>query len=317
MTRVLGSFKVRSGNKILDYRLGEDLDLKKIKTFFQEIYQVKKLWKGPRHVLGILTKNNQVYFLKLATSEGISVVTKNEYYWNNYFNNYSEDIRYLVPKNYDSGLYENKYFYLITDFFDGKLLCKTRKGYQKASDLVNYIPQIIELSEIIQQLPQVNFADDKYEDVNYQTRFLSKTRNWFGDIPAGVCKKFNIESLLEIVEKGISELSSRPRHGDFAPWHIVKLSNKILGLIDGEHALSHGVEGYDICYFIQRVFSVLKNAEIAKDVYSRLKEKGYQRSKLKTVLAARAIGGFLDESLTDKLGYGFANSFKEWVEKLT
>ena len=86
MTRVLGSFKVRSGNKILDYRLGEDLFLKKIKSSFQKIYRVKKLWKGPRHVLGILTKNNQVFFLKLATSEGISVVTQNEYYWNNYFN---------------------------------------------------------------------------------------------------------------------------------------------------------------------------------------------------------------------------------------
>lgn len=315
MTRVLGSFKVRSGNKILDYRLGEDLDLKKIKSFFQKIYQVKKLWKGPRHVLGVLTRNNQVYFLKLATSEGISVVTKNEYYWNNYFNYYLQNTRYLVPKNYDSGLYKNKYFYLITDFFDGKLLCKTRRGYQKASNLVKYIPQIIELSEIIQQLPQVNFADDK--DVNYKVRFLSKIRNWFGDIPAGVSKKFNIEILLEIVEKGVSELSSRPRHGDFTPWHIVKLPDKILGLIDGEHALSESVEGYDICYFIQRVFSVLKNAEIAKDIYSRLKEKGYQRSKLKTVLAARAIGGFLDESLTDKPAYGFANTFKEWVEKLS
>ncbi len=316
MTRVLNSFKIRLGNKIFDYRLGEDFFLKKIKSFFQKIYQVKKLWKGPRHVLGILIKNNQIYFLKLATSEGISVVTQNEYYWNNYFNNYSEDIRYLVPKNYDSGLYENKYFYLITDFFDGKLLCETRRGYQKASNLVKYIPQIIELSEIIQQLPRVNFADDKYEDVNYKVRFLSKTRNWFSDIPAGVSKKFNIESLLEIAEKGICELSSRPRHGDFAPWHIVKLPDKILGLIDGEHALPKSVEGYDICYFVQRTFSVLKNPHIAKDIYSRLKEKGYQKDKLKVVLAARAIGGFLDESLSEKSDYKYAKGFQDWVTSL-
>ncbi len=317
MTRVLGSFKVRSGKRILDYRLGENLDLGKIRDYFQESYRVKKLWQGARHVLGLLTKDNQTYFLKLSISEGISVVTRNEYYWNNYFNNYSLDTRYSVPKNYDNGLYENKYFYLITDYFSGKLLCETRSVYNKITDLVGYLPHVIELSEFIQQLPQVDFTADKYEEVNYQVRFLSKTRSWFGDIPISISKEFNVKILLEIIEKGVSELSSRPRHGDFTPWHIVKLADKRLGLIDGEHALPDGVEGYDICYFIQRVFSVLKNPNIAGDIYWRLKEKGYQTNKLKIVLAARAVGGFLDESLNDKPDYGFANSFKDWVMKLT
>lgn len=313
-TKTLNSFKVRSNGKILDYRLGEKLNLSKIKSFFQRSYNVKKLWHGSRHVLGILTKNNMDYFLKLSSGEGISVVTKNEYAWNNYFNKYlSKNNHYIVPRNRSSGLYENKYFYLIINYLDGKLLCDIGED---ASCLREYIPQVIELSEIIQQLPRHDFINGNYEEVDYQTRFLDKTRNWFSDIPISVSRKFNVKFLLQLVENGVSELSGKPRHGDFTPWHLIKLKDGKLGLIDGEHAEPNGVEGYDICYFIQRVFSVLKNPSIARSFNLKLLEKGYDANKLKTVLAARAIGGFLDESLTNKPDYRFANNFKDWIMKL-
>lgn len=319
MPRVLNSFKVRFGNRLLDYRLGEVLNLDRIRIFLQEKdYKFKKLWDGSRHVLGILTKNDGDYFLKLSSSEGISVVTENEYDWNNYFNQYaSRNTHYIVPQNYSSGLYEGKYFYLITDYLDGKLLCEIGDIGEKASCLSEYIPQVIELSELIQQLPSVEFANSKYGKSDYLARFIDKVKAWFSDIPDDVRKEFNIKVLLRIVEEGVGELFGKPRHGDFAPWHMIKLSDKRLGLIDGEHALPKSVEGYDICYFIQRVFSVLKNPGVARSVFLKLKEKGYKTNKLKTVLAARAIGGFLDESLTDKSDYGFANSFKEWIKKLS
>lgn len=297
MARVLNSFKVRLEDKILDYRLGERLNLDKIKSFFQRNYHVKKLWNGSRHVLGILVKNNVDYFLKLSTSEGISVVTKNEYHWNDYFNNHFSGTDYCVPKNYDSGLYQDKYFYLVTDYFNGKLLCASHE----------YIPQIIEFSEVIQNLPGT--------DGDYKVRFVNKAKAWFGDIPTDIRHKFKVTTLLEMIEKGASKLSPKPRHGDFAPWHVIKLQDKKIGLIDGEHFLANGVEGYDICYFIQRTFSVLKNPPLAKDIYFQLKKKGYQTERLKTVLATRAIGGFLDESLSEKPDYEYANNFQDWVVK--
>ena len=320
MARVLNSFKVRlgdeqvlsSGKSLLDYRLGEKLNLSKIKSFFQRSYNVKKLWHGSRHVLGILTKNDTNYFLKLSTSEGISIVTKNEYEWNNYFNQYfPKNFLFSVPKNYDSGLYRNKYFYLITDYFKGKLLCDISDTYKKSNNLIKYNLKIIELSELIQKIPMVGFTN--YEEIDYRTRFTNKVSQWFNDIPINIRKKFKVETLLNIVEKGVSKLSSKPRHGDFTPWHIIKLTDSRLGLIDGEHFLPDGVEGYDICYFIQRVFSILKNPQVALDIYSKLLIKGYRKDILKPVLAARAIGGFLDESLTDKSDYNFANDFKDWV----
>lgn len=314
MNRILNSFKIRSGTRILDYRLGENLDLNKIKIFFQEKdYQFKNLWYVGRHITGILTKGSTPYFLKISTSEGMSVVTKREYDWNDYFNKYfPKDFPFYVPKNFDKGSYRSKYFYIISEYFDGKLLCNTNDTFEKSNHLIQYIPKIIELSELIQKMLFVDFIGEKGKE-DYRVRFINKTNSWFSDIPLAVQKKFEVKVILDIVKGWVNELTSKPRHGDFTPWHIINLKKSGLGLIDGEHALPDGVENYDICYLIQRVFSVLKNPQLAQDIYSQLLIKGYKKDKLKVVLAARAIGGFLDESLKENPDYRYANNFKDWI----
>lgn len=302
MSRILNSFKVSLGKRLFDYRLGGDLDLDEVKYFFKQNYHIRKIWKNARHILGVFSKDTKTYFLKLSTSEGISIVTENEYKWNDYFNGYSLVTDFIVPKNYDRGLYKKKYFYLITDYFNDDLLCKIGAN---ADCLIDYIDRIIELSEVIQKLP------GKKDD--YRKKYIEKAKGWFEDIPDDVIKKYNVNDLFQIAIKGVCNLDSKPRHGDFAPWHIIKLQEGKLGLIDGEHWLPDGIENYDICFFIQRVFSVLRSPNIASIIYYKLLSRGYELEKLKTVLAARAIGGFLDESLSGKPNYRFAESFKNWV----
>ena len=97
---------------------------------------------------------------------------------------------------------------------------------------------------------------------------------------------------------------------------MIILKNNKLGLIDGEHAMSQGVEGYDICYLIQRLFSVLKNKKIARELYSILLKKNYSKEKLQVMLCARVIGGFLDESLSPSPNFEIAEEFKNWVLNL-
>lgn len=116
--------------------------------------------------------------------------------------------------------------------------------------------------------------------------------------------------------KGVSDLKAKPRHGDFAPWHLIKLKDGQLALIDGEHALKNGVELYDIGYFIQRVFSVLKNPKLAQDILNLLAHQGFDIKKLRCILAARTIGGFLDESLAHTPDYSFADQFRKWIGTL-
>ncbi|MEI7900359.1 MAG: hypothetical protein WCK89_08900, partial [bacterium] len=59
--------------------------------------------------------------------------------------------------------------------------------------------------------------------------------------------------------------------------------------------------------------SVLQKPDIAKRIYFELMKKRYDANKLKTVLASRAIGGFLDESLKGNPDYKFAEKFRIWV----
>ena len=259
---------------------------------------MRKIWSGGRHVFGILEKNNKTFFLKLATTEGISLTTKNEFNWNAEFNKLvsRKTSNFWVPKNYDFGLHNNL-FYFITDNLEGKL----------SNVFINNVSQIINFSEIIQGL-KINFPSSE--------SFLEKTQTWFSDIPANIREEYKIESLLKIVKKGYANLQIKPRHGDFTPWHMLKLPGGKLGLIDGEHARSNGVEYYDIGYFIQRAFSVLENPKFAKRILSLLLKRNYNLEKLKVILAARSIGGFLDKSLEDSPDYTIPAKFCSWILKL-
>lgn len=173
---------------------------------------------------------------------------------------------------------------------------------------------MIEFAELIQELKVKNLSEKDEEE--YQKWFLDKTRSWYEAIPAKILEKYKVAELLEIVERGHLKLKKKTRHGDFTPWHLFSVEGGRLGLIDGEHAMKNGVEYYDIGYVIERVFRVLQNKALAEKVLGRLKSKSFNLDKLRTVMAARAIGGFLDEYLTGKPRYRRSNEFKGWVMNL-
>ena len=314
MGKNLGAFKIKVGKKILDYRLGENLNLDDVKKFFSRKYRVKKLWQGPRHVLGELEKSDKNLFLKLSTTEGIGAVTKNEYNWNEEFNSQIKrsGSTYWVPKNYDCGFYKNKLFYLITDKLEGEFLAKTPVASKISQTFIASLPKVIAFSQLIQSL-KIKNPDQKD---NHHEIFLNKTKSWLTDITYPIQNKYALKELYKIVEGNTEYLKAKQKHGDFTPWHLIKLESGQLALIDGEHALKNGVELYDIGYFIQRVFSVLKNPKLAKDIFNLLNEKGLDIKKLRCILAARAIGGFLDESLAHEPDYSYADKFKNWVISL-
>ncbi len=309
------AFKVKVGEKILDYRLGQVLDLDNVKKFFEKKYKVPKIWPGGRHVLGHLEKGKHKLFLKLSTSQGISAVTRVEHDWNFEFNKLVPRAKsnFWVPENFESGVYQNGLFYLVTERFEGELIVNWPTTSHISNNFTNSIEDIIRFSELIQIL-QINLKRPDIIDAgDHKKWFEQKTKDWLDAVPRDVVASYNLDSLFNVVKSGASSLAMRARHGDFTPWHIFKLPTGQLGLIDGEHAKSDSVENYDTGYFIQRTFSVLQNPQLAQQIFNKLIERGYQAASLKTILAARAIGGFLDESLAKKARYEFASEFKEWV----
>ena len=305
------AFEVRANGKVLDYRLGKDLDLEEVGKFFRKNYNVKKIWQEKRHVVGILEKNNVHYFLKLAPTEGISVVTQIEADWNDEFNKLvARTTEFWVPNNFDRGFYKQGLFYLITDYFEGELLAKRPTPEKIEQILIEDLPKIIEFGELIQNLNLTIQGLSQRENES----FLDRTKSWFNEVPQKVVKEYGVGSLLNLVENNYLKLAKKPRHGDFTPWHMFRLKNNKLGLIDGEHAMKNGVQYYDLGYLIQRVYSVMKNPAFAQTILEELLKIGYDLEKLKVVLAARAIGGFCDETLIRKEhDYERANKFKEWV----
>lgn len=311
------AFEIKVNGKILDYRKSENLDLEKVKKFFEKTYVVKKIWQEKRHVLGIFEKNGKGAFLKLAPTEGISVVTKIDYNWNQEFNNIvSRDTNFWVPQIYDSGMYEKNLFYMVMEYFEGKLFAQRPKPDKIEQILKEDLPQIIEFSELIQNLEIPPLSEKDKE--NYSEWFFEKVKSWYEAIPQKAVEQYEIEKLLEIVKEGYRSLERKTRHGDFTPWHMIKLNGNKIGLIDGEHAMKNGVEYYDIGYLIQRIFSVLENPDFAKQLYNMLIERNYNLEKLKIILTSRAIGGFTDEAIIeDNPSFERANRFKNWVLSLS
>ncbi len=299
LNKIVKAFQIKIDGQYFDYRNGQVLELTEIKNFFEgKGYQIIKFIPQERHVNAVLNRN---LFLKLSTSKGISIVTENEATWNE-----AVSIFLSVPKNYERGYYINNYFYLITNYFNGKMF--------NNKIVKDNIDAIIDLSEKIMSLKIPLLPSDNYNfGKNHQEKFANKVESHFEAIPKEVKQKYSLEKLLILTKSGIPNLGAMPRHGDFAPWHMILSSNGEINLIDGEHAMSQGVEYYDIGYFIQRVFSVWKEKDLAKKIYERLISRGYEKNKLKTILLARAIGGFLDESLSPSPNYLIHEEFKDWV----
>lgn len=311
------AFTVKVGNKILDYRLGQNVDLKKFqKHLLDKGYTVEKLWKEKRHAVGELKKEDRKLFVKLATSEGMSIFSKNEFEWNKQFNERlpRSKSNFWVPENLSSGYFENL-FYFVTDFGQGQKISNHQPNTSNFLD--ETLIKVIEFSEVIQSLKFSGLDPNEFsKGLNHQEWFVEKTNQWFEGIPRDVVNKYGINELIKTVRNGANQLEAKPRHGDFTPWHIFKLKTEKLYLFDAEHALSSGVQYYDISYFIQRVFSVLENRSLAEEILEKLRQRKYDFGKLRTVLATRAIGGFLDRSFYKTPDYKLDADFKSLVINL-
>ncbi len=307
------AFKVTENGQTYDYRVPAALNLTDATNYFSVHYKiVSPLMQSGRHVIGVLHDGRQELFLKLATTPGISILTKNEYAWNEAFNKLPHP-KFQVPKNVTSGEY-NGLFYSLTQRLLSQPLTTT--DFKLSPSFQSLIPEVIDLAEHIMSLKIAGISKpDVVTGATPQTWFVNKTKAWLDAIPVTMQSQYELLSLLGIVETGASALATKPRHGDFTPWHMEKTLSGI-ALFDGEHAMSDGVELYDIGYLIQRVHTISQSPDVALRIFLEAEKRGHQTIKLKTILAARAIGGFLDAHLANKTDFTHEAQFKDWAKSL-
>lgn len=304
------AFKVTKDGQVYDYRIPEQLNIVDVTNFFSTKYKAVNIKQAGRHVTGTVNDGRQDLFLKLSTTKGIGIITQNEYKWNEEFNK-KVSVRYQVPKNVTFGDY-NGLFYFLAEKLTGEPFSTTQDFSINAS-FEQSIPELIDFADYIMSLKVMGIGrPDIVTGATPQAVFVNKTKSWLDAIPSTMQAQFGLISLLAKVESGAQALATKPRHGDFTPWHLLKTPTG-LGLLDGEHAMSDGVELYDIGYLIQRVHTISKNPPVAQKILVTAEGKGHSTLKLKTILAARAIGGFLDAHLAGKTDFTLEKEFKDWI----
>ncbi|MDP3940780.1 MAG: hypothetical protein Q8Q49_00575 [bacterium] len=314
----MDAFLIKKDDALLDYWTPGKLDLAEVTSYFQKNYRVENLFEQGRHITGILHEEDETYFLKLATSPGISILTQNEAEWNKSVSTQaSKTDTITIPHVYEAGYFQKKFFYYISEYLQGELLC-SHTDTRNQSALLPEFENIVQAAELVTTFSFVPSESNLYaKSENHTSYFKDRALRWLNGIPEQIRSDYRVTELTGVVDSGAGSLDKRTRHGDFTPWHMMKLGGGKLGLIDGEHALPHGVEYYDIAYFIQRVFVVLQNPDVAKQMVVLLLSKGYDKEKLRTVLAARGVGGYLDVSLSGpEADFSLANEFQNFVKTL-
>jgi hypothetical protein len=287
------AFEIEIDGQKLDYRTPQVVDLSEVQSAFQDKFSLSNLRQQSRHVIGETEIDGTAAIFKFATTPGISYLTELEAQWNDQFNlkHSRDEVDLWVPKNLHSGWTDDGLFYLVTDRFEGDLLVKS-PDETDVKILDAKLDKIIEFAETIQHT-EIKSADPQ---IDHQIFFRDKVQGWYEAIPDLIKDQYQIYQLLDYVEGNFTKLGKSTRHGDFAPWHIFDLGNNKLGLIDGEHAMAEGVEYYDLCFLIQRIYSINATPDLAIHLFDKLKDKNYDIEKLKIVMAGRAVGGYLDES---------------------
>ena len=289
-------------------RRAEKLDLSIIQQFLNSLgYNIIALEQQWRHVTGIVEKNQQKQFFKMSSSPEISRTTRNEYAWNQLLSSHPQ---IFVPQNYDSGIYNNL-FWFTYEYIDGQSLTES-SDYE----LVKKYPAIIELALSIMrldqntQLPYDITLKNENGKLSKTDVMLQKAQYWMAHFG------YDVNKLYYQLENNIMVLETAPQHGDFISRHIIVKNNQLF-LIDGEHAQLNGFKYHDIAYFFYRTYTVLKRPDLAgffiKNFLNAVRHDFTDKDReiVKTLLSFRTIGGFYDSNDDNNFDVSLNFKFQE------
>lgn len=277
-----------------DHVTAEKLNFETIGRFLENRgYKIIELRQPWRHVVGEVLYENERLFLKLASTKGISERTKNEAaFLNNANTAWKRNFKsFRVPKIFDDGEYEGKY-YFICEYVFGKPLADlkqnkseiTQKDLDKTAEVAT---EILNLSKDC-LLPK---DIEHFKDI-WKERLWTVSKEWSREI------KTDTKKLIQLIKDNINYLEIASSHGDFVPWSIYKTKEGQFYLVDSEAAQIAGPKFYDAAYFYHRVYTKLKRPDLAEIFLDKFKSinnfSEHEDKVFNLVLASRVIGGYFD-----------------------
>lgn len=267
-------------------------------------YKVQNLEQIWRHVTGLIKFENEKLFLKMASTKEIGVRTMNEKCFNENANTIWK--KYLnffkVPKIFDEGVYNGNYWF-VSEYIFGKQMSgdspkrreMTDKDLRQASLMAK---NILDLTDYC-LLPK----DKEHLKHLWADRIQNISKLWSKEV------KYNTNNLLRFIEERRNDIEVSMSHGDFTPWHIMNTKKDEYFLVDSEASQSGGLRHYDAAYFYHRVYTNLKQPEIAESFLEKYKDvlSWTEKDELAfaPVLASRIMGGFFEAE-----GDGIATNFE-------
>lgn len=274
-------------------------------------YAVDSLDQQWRHVTGVVRKNNRKFFLKMATTIKTGKMTEVEFFWNELVSKrLPSNVPFKVPDNIEKGLFDDKLFFFISEYFGSETLADKYPPLVKR--LADWTPVIAKSAYVISSLRQ--WSESESEGQPAGENLLESATEWASQL------KSDTKSLLKVIKKSAGEIKEAFNHGDFVPWHMYNLGDNKLGLIDAEHG-GWKPKYYDVAYFYLRVRQNLGEKELARKFLLEFidllieKEKITFWNELKPVLAQRLVGNFWEVEKNHDVGQGIAlkrcENFKE------
>ncbi len=277
-------------------RTVKNINLDDVSAYFRKKdYKVLDIEQQWRHVTGILEKDGDKYFLKLASTELIGEKTKNEAEWNKLLKLLSVETKLpiTIPKMLEEGFFKELYWFL-SDYIDGKpLVLPTQKNETK--DLEQYIPTIADTTKNILEINTDELLPNdvpKVSKENLRNKYIKHIEDWIPKIHA------NVSELHSFFKKRLQYFEPAPAHGDYVPWHILKDTKNYLYLVDAEHSGIKRVKFYDLAYFYHRVYTKLKRPDLADEYLKQFRNlwdfDNNDLERVRLVLAHKVMSGYFD-----------------------
>ena len=272
-------------------------------------YEILKTKKGLFGIQGVTQKNGKKYEFKVSSFSCYNTLFKNEVHWNQQLLNYIKESRidhFLVPKIYETGTYEDNFF-CISSHHPGRILAT--KNLEKNNYIEKWINKIAQANLFLIntnptkiRLPENTWRQQNISDFSF------------------IAKEYELQKLLQIINKPIQIARNGVTHGQYLPWHMIEDGSRFV-LTNGLFANTQAPLYLDVCSFFISLYVELKNPTAAKIYLSRIKSMLDQKDKskfevsIKPTLATSILNCFLnahlykcdDMSLHTKLKDDFLN----------